>query len=623
MKLFSQTYFLELEILLFQYLALQGRNGFGPQLTLQYSTGNGNSIFGLGWQLSIPRITRKTEKGLPLYDTNDVFVMSGAEDLVPKFKDNNPLELDIEIVQYKTGRNIIDYRVTQFLPRTEGLFARIEFWEQLSSKNKISNSFWRVTTKENVTSIYGRTPGARLADPNHEPNIFEWLLEETFDSTGNHISYEYAYDDNQLKNNSLSEQNRKYTRIYPRRIFYGNVPDELMDFNGNQFSSGIIREGTDHRNPFAKINRHYIYEIVFDYGDWKHPLNNDGRLEYQQTGTKQEKFDETVPVRPDPFSSFRSGFELRTLRRCSNILMIHHFKELEGSTLVKSTDLHYVESSGTKVSLLQSASITGYNKDISDNYFNESMPPVEFKYSEFRPNEQRYQSFEAKDENLPTVSLADGNTSLVDAFGNGLQDIVQSTPSGFRYWRNQGNSEFDSPHFFHKSPAGLTLADPGISFGDMGGDGLADLLVNKPLNGLRGFFELQPEHDVDGRLEGGWSPQSFKHYDDQPSIDFSNPNLRMLDLTGDGLTDLLMTTDREFIWYQSKGEQGYSDPEYTPKLHGLEDIYFNDASGRVRLADMTGDGLNDIVLMHNGRIDYWPNLGYGQVWKTFNHGQYR
>src|SRR4029453_14285736 len=58
----------------------QGRNGFGPTLVLEYSSGNGNSAFGFGWQLSIPRITRKTEKGLPRYDDSDVFVMSGAED---------------------------------------------------------------------------------------------------------------------------------------------------------------------------------------------------------------------------------------------------------------------------------------------------------------------------------------------------------------------------------------------------------------------------------------------------------------------------------------------------------------------------------------------------------------
>ena len=41
-------------------------------------------------------------------------------------------------------------------------------------------------------------------------------------------------------------------------------------------------------------------------------------------------------------------------------------------------------------------------------------------------------------------------------------------------------------------------------------------------------------------------------------------------------------------------------------------MFFDDPSGRVRLADMTGDGLNDIVQIHGGRIDYWPNLGYGR-----------
>lgn len=34
-----------------------GRNGFQPQLNLVYSTGTGNSPFGLGWGLSIPGVT--------------------------------------------------------------------------------------------------------------------------------------------------------------------------------------------------------------------------------------------------------------------------------------------------------------------------------------------------------------------------------------------------------------------------------------------------------------------------------------------------------------------------------------------------------------------------------------
>src|SRR6184192_4021979 len=61
------------------------RSGFGPQLSLSYDSGAGNGPFGFGWSLSIPSITRKTDKGLPRYRDleSDVFILSGAEDLVP------------------------------------------------------------------------------------------------------------------------------------------------------------------------------------------------------------------------------------------------------------------------------------------------------------------------------------------------------------------------------------------------------------------------------------------------------------------------------------------------------------------------------------------------------------
>jgi len=63
-----------------------GRSGFGPQLSLSYNSGSGNGLFGFGWNLSIPSITRKTDKGLPKYQDmieSDVFILSDVEDLVP------------------------------------------------------------------------------------------------------------------------------------------------------------------------------------------------------------------------------------------------------------------------------------------------------------------------------------------------------------------------------------------------------------------------------------------------------------------------------------------------------------------------------------------------------------
>ncbi len=57
--------------------------GFEPQLSIAYSSGSGNGIFGLGFGLSVPNISRKTSKGQPQYTPADTFLLSNAEDLVP------------------------------------------------------------------------------------------------------------------------------------------------------------------------------------------------------------------------------------------------------------------------------------------------------------------------------------------------------------------------------------------------------------------------------------------------------------------------------------------------------------------------------------------------------------
>ena len=63
--------------------ASKGRSGFGPQLSLSYDSSGGNGPFGFGWNLSLPSITRRTDKGLPRYadcEESDIFILSGSED---------------------------------------------------------------------------------------------------------------------------------------------------------------------------------------------------------------------------------------------------------------------------------------------------------------------------------------------------------------------------------------------------------------------------------------------------------------------------------------------------------------------------------------------------------------
>src|SRR6267143_934479 len=114
-----------------------GRAGFGPQLVLSYDSGAGNGPFGFGWSLATPAITRKTDKGLPRYldgIESDVYVLGGAEDLVPKTKKGAPEQVDE--LPPRAGPNGKQYLVRRYLPRVEGTFARIERWTEVVASSE-------------------------------------------------------------------------------------------------------------------------------------------------------------------------------------------------------------------------------------------------------------------------------------------------------------------------------------------------------------------------------------------------------------------------------------------------------------------------------------------------------
>ena len=210
-----------------------GRAGFGPQLSLSYDSGAGNGPFGFGWNLSLPVVTRKTEKGLPQYrdsDESDVFVLSGAEDLVPLlgFEGGN-------WIKHREPAPRVDgsesFRVERYRPRIEGLFARIERWTSLGT----GEIHWRSITKDNLTTLYGRTSESRIeatAADSEGQRTFSWLICESFDDKGNVVVYRYQPENSDEVSNSLAhEQNRLVSRSI-NRYHPGNYDDHSNDGPG-------------------------------------------------------------------------------------------------------------------------------------------------------------------------------------------------------------------------------------------------------------------------------------------------------------------------------------------------------------------------------------------------------
>lgn len=197
-----------------------GRSGFGPQLSLSYDSGAGNGPFGFGWSLSLPAITRKTDKGLPQYrdaEESDVFILSGAEDLVPL--------LNSDGTRFEDDTTAPGYIIHRYRPRIEGLFARIERWTNIAT----GEIHWRSITRDNVTTLYGKDNNSRIFDPAdpipaHPTRVFSWLICESYDDKGNAIVYEYAEEnDDNVDRGQANERNRVRTaNRYLKRIKYGN-----------------------------------------------------------------------------------------------------------------------------------------------------------------------------------------------------------------------------------------------------------------------------------------------------------------------------------------------------------------------------------------------------------------
>ena len=100
-----------------------------------------------------------------------------------------------------------------------------------------------------------------------------------------------------------------------------------------------------------------MFELVFDYGEvitGLLPLDTTkSESEQHQLVQASASADGIWSSRPDPFSIYRSGFEVRTYRRCQRVLMFHRFLELASEKverqaeplalpyLVRSTEFDY------------------------------------------------------------------------------------------------------------------------------------------------------------------------------------------------------------------------------------------------------------------------------------------
>lgn len=549
-----------------------GRAGFAPELALVYNGGKGNSSIGIGWVLSESSIQRQTDKGLPVYnDAKDAFVNSQGEELVP-------LENGI-------------YRC-----ENETVFDRFERF----------GDGWKVSHKDGTKSYFGLNQADRIQDGK---NIFKWCISKQVDTNGNEIVYNYNEDaafasgadpkDGQAYLTSLvysqSSQTKQAITVelnYEQRL----STDSLFDYRSRfpvqttqRCKEIIVKEGGKRvrsykllYDPQSFLSRLYRVEM---YGKDE----TKGFLETTLT------FDYTAFALNSALTPMNTGINPGVGLDSPNVDLV----DMNGDAfpdLIYTGDNHevYLNNNGRK--WVSPYDVTG-------------------GFSEFK--------------------LSDPNTMLMDMNGDGYSDlfIQDQGIDGYSYFSGGqlNNGWMLYPVEMEKSPE--------FTFGqytkpiDLDNDGMTDVLWKGSasseiasvfnLNGIAmsSVFSMDAPSD---RAEFNFGPEG-------------ESGLILADMNGDSLQDFVVLNGEDQIWYypghgvtlDAETPWKYQGWDNTPR--GAWDTGDKSAEGfrmanapnrydepdfaeftnfrKIKVLDINGDGLSDLVYVSNNRLKAWLNMG--------------
>jgi len=601
------------------------RGGAQPSLGLSYSSSGGFGLAGVGWDVGVPFIARQTDRGLPNYadatgfDPNqDRFVFNGGQELVPICVVSGS-----SCLPSQGGSGALPGEVMPawasgaqyFRPRVEGSYLRF-FWS-------IDHRTWRVQDKSGVTMEIGvpldgsNDTSALDVNPDHPEQIYRWHLVRQYDAQG-------------AANPTTAAASPTPNNVLVYRYFQ----------SGNQAYLSDIFDTTPATNPSSLDTSQYAHHT---------------RLTYEQ--------------RTDPTFSFRSGWRMDQAKRLARVdVTSKTYNDAVTSPRHQLRRYRLSYDPSYHASLLASVQVEGrcagaeanapieqsgsadpgappgrLPQVLPDTTGCETLPAMTFGYSHV-PGSPALPGYEPFNETIhsisssPNYSVDPDTTELIDINGDGLPDVLD-TRAGHQLFLNSSGGTSDSfgPSVaMGTSPGGtfgssLKFSSPNLAALDLDGDGTANLVLAPPQNNT--YYTYTPTLRSGSWL---WSEQqvtpvpgaSSKVYFGQDRS--ASKYTRVMDVNGDGLVDVVVSTGLQYQTFFALGRlpQGSSqfgngaltgprssqlsgDPVATcvPTSGGAVQL----ADSEIRVADMNGDGLPDLVRVRTNGIQYWPGRGDG-VW---------
>ncbi len=600
-----------------------GRKNMTPQLALQYSSSGGPSPYGRGWSLPIGQITRSTRWGVPHMDNPhfDEFVMM------------MPGAPAAELVETSTP-NV--YR-----PRVEMSWVEATYHP--------SSDKWEVIDRAGMRYTFGDVPHARLEVFDEGPDLFTtaWALTTIRDPKDNRIDITWL--DPGVAGNHFLPLTVKYggktvgSHIFTVTFLWTPHP---------KWCTGCGVESTNGQSPCTCESYH-------PDGVRSYRLGVEQTLKYYLdfvhiAGASAQRFFNFSYV--DEGSGHLALIAANTTDQPEQLFAYADWDEGEHETSSASIDPHgndkmrrwsstqdvdrtVMDMNGDGVLDIVNVGSNGFPWQV--NFGKIDVDPVTGDVSyEFDPSITYWQGPGPVNNRIRNVHLNDhcgGHfaCTVIDTFditGDGIPDYIDASTGDWKVypgeysnsqWRFGGEMDWDAPSQRIRTTWGNEGQFTNRDTVDMTGDGLPDLVLTDQVSGAwqvyrntgRGFdmddvilFEV-PFTAMDRLNE--WYEVS----------DVARTRTMLADFNGDGLPDLLTTTNHEGLplvetWNPIPGEdefivtdylfvyyntgQGFADGSVvveTPFDCSLTRTH-NSASGsatRCDLMDISGDGLPDIV----------------------------
>ncbi len=547
-----------------------GRNGVAPQLSLEYtsqSTLQRPGIVGNSWSLTQNYIYRDTSHT----DTN------ASDDEFKMFLDGRFYSL---VYSSADGRYHTEIESNLYINKFTG-------------GNNTYDDYWIVRMKDGTRYRFGDTPDSELVSNMHSYAV-RWSLNLITDIHGNSIYYTYNENPN----------SGDFGAVYPDKIEYNNQKERVVEF--------ILENST-------RLDNWLVYENGYKARESRRI----GQIIISANGSFVRRYVLNYITLDVASRSFLSSVTLYGSDNVSTLFpaKFEYYSPVAGWDLSQDfiTSVPFEDTSANGTTSDNGARLVDLNRD----GLVDIVRGRESETSEARINNGSgwvsNPSWIVPINSVNSLGL-DIGTRFVDFDGDGLTDVVRADGSTRDSRRNTGNTanlwvvnttwNLPAEAFFVNRTANIN--ETGTVFADVNGDGLQDIISSTDdwnriwINKKNGWI-----------LDNSWKIPIGAEFITYPQgIDLG---VRVDDLNGDGFPDLVKAKGSSMVnhttWINN-GTGWVSDPSWRIPL-GLEFVPNSGSNDNgMRLADLNGDGLTDVIKSTATNKQAWINNGTG--WKQNN-----